>query len=541
MHPSRSLGPLGVVLAVALSARAESSQDQARPVSPELHVERSGLTVVLAPEPGHGTVAVCTTFPAGPVYDTQSGGALARAVAETLREGGRRASSSEYSRLMQSRGAEVELSIGPRLVQFCSVAPAHELDLAIWLESGRHRPHAFTEENFAERLRDLELTEQEAPLDEVHRRVRFLAHPERSAGADPELTPTLDRARRFQAAHYALDHEVVSIAGDFEPKAAKRLVGTRFDGPPRALPVPAPPPEAPRQSSPRYSSIERPSLLGPVVERGFLVPGLGTREHDALTLAARILAGGEGSILHERLVGHGLATRVGFRADDQPGTDLLAIWIEGTPSLLSADGEKIFEEALVELRSAIRQPDRLGRARREAARVQSFGLESSLEQARFLGRRVALGGSSDRLAEPVESQQVSPEDLSQAVAKYFLPLRSIVVELLPKEAKTIGPPTLRVHVVTPGDNLTTIARRYGTSVERLAEENGIQPKETLHPGQKLRLPRGSKPEQKYVVRAGDTLIGIAKRHRVSLKALLERNRLDRRAVIRVGQELTIPR
>ncbi len=45
----------------------------------------------------------------------------------------------------------------------------------------------------------------------------------------------------------------------------------------------------------------------------------------------------------------------------------------------------------------------------------------------------------------------------------------------------------------------------------------------------------------YVVRKGDTACGIARALRVSCKELIQANRLGKRAIIRIGQKLTIPR
>ena len=47
------------------------------------------------------------------------------------------------------------------------------------------------------------------------------------------------------------------------------------------------------------------------------------------------------------------------------------------------------------------------------------------------------------------------------------------------------------HSVNSGENLTTIARKYGTTVEALKKANGLKGDE-LHPGDKLKLPTGSK-------------------------------------------------
>jgi murein DD-endopeptidase MepM/ murein hydrolase activator NlpD len=43
-----------------------------------------------------------------------------------------------------------------------------------------------------------------------------------------------------------------------------------------------------------------------------------------------------------------------------------------------------------------------------------------------------------------------------------------------------------VHVVKRGDTLSTIAKKYGTTVKALAKKNRLKLKTMLHPGQKMK-------------------------------------------------------
>ena len=48
-------------------------------------------------------------------------------------------------------------------------------------------------------------------------------------------------------------------------------------------------------------------------------------------------------------------------------------------------------------------------------------------------------------------------------------------------------PGVRVHVVDKGESFWGIGRRYGLTPERLAALNGKTTKDTIHPGDILRL------------------------------------------------------
>ncbi|HEY8492012.1 MAG TPA: LysM domain-containing protein [Dehalococcoidia bacterium] len=50
----------------------------------------------------------------------------------------------------------------------------------------------------------------------------------------------------------------------------------------------------------------------------------------------------------------------------------------------------------------------------------------------------------------------------------------------------------RVHVVAPGENLSRIAERYGTTVQDLAALNGLADPDSIVPGQRLAVPQAGR-------------------------------------------------
>jgi murein DD-endopeptidase MepM/ murein hydrolase activator NlpD len=97
------------------------------------------------------------------------------------------------------------------------------------------------------------------------------------------------------------------------------------------------------------------------------------------------------------------------------------------------------------------------------------------------------------------------------------------------------------HVVTAGENLTTIALRYGVTVEAIMQANGLNNPDVIYAGQELVIPRENvSGEQIYVVQSGDTLAAIASRYSVTIDALISANGLPGANSIAVGQQLAIP-
>lgn len=97
------------------------------------------------------------------------------------------------------------------------------------------------------------------------------------------------------------------------------------------------------------------------------------------------------------------------------------------------------------------------------------------------------------------------------------------------------------HVVSAGENLSAIARRYGVTVEALVEANGLNNPDLIYAGQVLTIPnRGSDAGQPYTIQRGDTVSGIARRYNVPVQDLITANGLASPDGIIVGQQLTIP-
>ncbi len=98
------------------------------------------------------------------------------------------------------------------------------------------------------------------------------------------------------------------------------------------------------------------------------------------------------------------------------------------------------------------------------------------------------------------------------------------------------------YTVQRGDNLWTIARRFGTTVDRLKRDTGLR-SSSLKPGQTLAVASGSAATTRggtYVVRRGDTLGSIAEATRVPARQIAAANGLSLRSTIYPGQELVIP-
>lgn len=86
------------------------------------------------------------------------------------------------------------------------------------------------------------------------------------------------------------------------------------------------------------------------------------------------------------------------------------------------------------------------------------------------------------------------------------------------------PTPMKTYTVKAGDNLSTIAVRYHTTVNELVRLNNIKNPNLIYPGQVLKLPSSSVEPTIYVVQAGDNLSKIAKKFNTNWKTIYNKNK-----------------
>ena len=105
------------------------------------------------------------------------------------------------------------------------------------------------------------------------------------------------------------------------------------------------------------------------------------------------------------------------------------------------------------------------------------------------------------------------------------------------------------YKVEKGDTLYGISKRYGVSVDKICDANGMELNSVLKIGQVLEIPSmDSEPVQKssvkkyetYKIKKGDTLYRLALDYDLSVNQLLNYNSLDASVALQIGQEIRIP-
>lgn len=114
------------------------------------------------------------------------------------------------------------------------------------------------------------------------------------------------------------------------------------------------------------------------------------------------------------------------------------------------------------------------------------------------------------------------------------------VEIISVSSAPIQAPATSTYTVLPGDTLSSIAAKFGTSYQTLASLNGISNPNLIYVGQTLRVNGSANAGSVYyTVRVGDNLSAIASRYGTSYQSIASLNGLANPNLIYAGQTLKI--
>jgi murein DD-endopeptidase MepM/ murein hydrolase activator NlpD len=145
-----------------------------------------------------------------------------------------------------------------------------------------------------------------------------------------------------------------------------------------------------------------------------------------------------------------------------------------------------------------------------------------LNQGRFISVKVRLSKSR----------------LTQFLAAILIAVQAV---LCAAPVQAASPTT---YIVQDGDTLSLIARRHNTTIQAIAELNGIANPNLIITGQRLLIPStgdsSPSPAQIHLVQPGETLTRIASHYGTTVSAIVEANDLSNPSQIFAGQRLAIP-
>ena len=159
--------------------------------------------------------------------------------------------------------------------------------------------------------------------------------------------------------------------------------------------------------------------------------------------------------------------------------------------------------------------------------------EASAANVSALARVVAIDASDPEAAAVIAQREAQAPGVEGPFLADGTLLKPVAVDTKVAD----GSDLVKTYKVKAGDTLVEIAKAHGVSMMTLWWANKLKDKDDLHRGQILRIP----PVSGLVVEvsAGQTLEGLAKEHKVTVDEIVETNSLEDDNLV-VGQILVLP-
>jgi len=360
----------------------------------------NGLRLILSEDHLTPVAAVCLWYDVGSRQEIAGRTGLAHLFEHLMFQGSAQVRGNAHFELVQAAGGILNGTTSFERTNYFETMPAHELELALWLEADRMGSLlAALDEESMENQRDVVKNERRQRYDNMpygtaFERLVAMAYP---AGHPYHHTPigsmtdldaaTLADARAFFRANYAPNNAVLAIVGDIDPPQALAWAEKYFGSIPSGDTKQPPPDGALPDVIGRELREEiREEVPARALIAAYRLPPDGTRECDAADVALTVLGAGMSCRLYNRLV---------RRDRTAIGASFGLMRLAGAPSLGWLDVKASSGVEIPQIESAV--DEELARLGAEPPTPEEMDRAQAQLEREWLDRLGTVAGRADEL------------------------------------------------------------------------------------------------------------------------------------------------
>ena len=402
----------------------------------ETYTLANGLRVTLSEDHSAPVVAVNLWYHVGSANERAGRTGFAHLFEHMLFQGSENVGSNEHFELVQRAGGTLNGSTWLDRTNYYETVPSNQLALALWLEADRMARllPAMTQEKL-DAQRDVVKNERRWSMDNQPygtwwERLPALVYPPEHPfhhsliGSMADLdAASLDDVRQFFATYYTPDNAVLTVAGDFDPQEARRLIDDLYGPIPRGAGKPPLPPMA---LPPTFGRTLRETVPDDVpVPRVFLacrIPPFGADEHYAAEVCATVLGTRQGSRLARALVREQQVASEAhaFTYDLPKGADVLVCDAVARPGVSAERLEAALTAEVERVRADGVTDAEVERALALIEASFTFGLQGAADRADQLSRFATYFGDPALANAQVDAYRAVTAERVNAFARAYL-------------------------------------------------------------------------------------------------------------------------
>lgn len=407
----------------------------------------NGLHVILHQDKSTPNVAVSVLYHVGSKNEVEGRSGFAHFFEHLMFEGTENIDRGQYSSLVQKAGGALNANTSFDRTYYYELLPSNQVELGLWLEAERMK-HAKVDEVGVETQRKVVQEEKRERIDnqpygsmgENVFSLAYTKHPYKSMpiGSFKDLNAaSIDEFRDFYKTFYVPNNATLSIAGDIDIEATKKMIEKYFAPIPKGTKeIPRPKVVEPKQAEERrktvYDNIQLPAVI-----QAYHIPAQGTEDYYALSMLTTLLSGGESARLPKALVDKQqkavAAASIPFPTED-PGLFLMfaianmGVEVDDLEKAMDAEVERVKTEDLSE-----REFQKL-RNQVESQFVQENSTVAG--RAESLANYAVYFGDANLINTELQRYlNVTKEDIKRVANEYLVKNNRVVLHYLPKSAQ----------------------------------------------------------------------------------------------------------
>jgi predicted Zn-dependent peptidase len=445
--------PAAVPAAPAGGAPAQLKPTPPKHNDPKLVFERytlpNGLEVILSPDRRVPIVAVNLWYHVGSGHEVYGRSGFAHLFEHMVFQGSKNVGSDKHFEVLRKIGGDsINGTTNPDRTNYFEVVPSNQLEAALWLESDRMGylldPATFTKKSLDNQI-DVVRNERRQRYDNVPYGKALFAryaalfpegHPYRylTIGKHEDLTAaSVDDVKAFFKTWYVPANATLTLAGDFDVPAVKKLIEKWFGSFPKsARPVPVAVPAPSIRSAEVTVTSDDFAKLRQIVF-AWHSPAQFAEGDAELDVAANALSQeGPGRLYRALVYDRPLAQAVAASQNGATfsGTFTVTVTLRSEASL-----DEVKRIVAAEIAKLGREPLPAKNIARVVANAEAYSiraLESLLGRANVLQMYNHYLGDPDRLTWDLDRyRRTTAEKIRATAAKYLLPDRMVTVITIP--------------------------------------------------------------------------------------------------------------
>jgi len=431
------------LLAIGLMSSLAAYAGKPGEIKFEEYTLDNGLRVILSEDKSVPIVAVNVWYHVGSAHEEDGRSGFAHLFEHMMFQGSENVAKLEHGQFIQRAGGNRNGTTNQDRTLYFEVLPANRLNLALWLEADRMRSLAVTSTNF-ENQRNAVKEERLMRIDNQPYSAAFLTSDTLSYDFKPYSHTVIGKMVDLDAAEvgdvqaffdkfYKPNNAVLVVVGDINKGKTKKMVEEYFGDIPRGSDVAPIWGEEPEHTAERRKVIEDKNANVPAMFISYTIPPYNNADRPALELLGSILADGESSRLHQRLVKEEEAAVVVFGGvDSRKGPGLFRmIAVSNVGVDISVCEELIYDE-LENLKMNGIEERELEKAKIQFKSSFIEGRQTVMDKAEAIQQFAYYNEDLNEINTELELyMSITMEDIMRVAQKYFTKNNRTVVTANP--------------------------------------------------------------------------------------------------------------